>query len=226
MGRESRQSRRQRQRREAERARKQTSNTSRNGLLAGVAMAIVVIGVVAALVFTQGSAQSKTAKATATAKAQAATQYTPVAGVRYGPIRCSYNEMVAAGFYHEHAHLTILDKGKDVPVSPQIGFDMQHDCLTWAHTHNPSLGIIHIESPYKIVPTLGEFFQIWNKPINTHQVASAVVKPGESMKVYVDGKPYSGDPANIMLVRHTDVTIEVGPPFQKPKPFNFAKYNL
>jgi hypothetical protein len=191
-------------------------------LLAGVAMAIVVIGVVAALVFTQGSAQSKTAKATATAQAQ----FTPVAGVAYGPIKCSYNEMVAAGFYHEHAHLTILDKGKDVPVSPQIGFDIQHDCLTWAHTHNPSLGIIHIESPYKIVPTLGEFFQIWKQPINTHQVASAVVKPGESMKVYVDGKLYSGNPANIKLVRHTDVTIEVGPPFQKPKPFNFAKYNL
>lgn len=223
MGRESRQARRQRQRRDAERARKQTSSNSRTSLIAGIAMAIVVIGVVAALILTQGHTQN-TVAAEATATVQA--EFTPVADVKIGPIRCTYNEMTQSGFYHEHAHLTILDAGKNIPVQTNIGFDIQHDCLTWVHTHNPSLGIIHIESPYKIVPTLGQFFQVWRQPLSSHQVASATVQPGQKMEVFVNEKRYYGDPSAITLHRHTDVTIEIGPPFQKPQPFNFAKYNL
>jgi hypothetical protein len=223
MGRESRQARRQRQRRDAERAQKQSSTGSRTGLIAGIVMAVVVIGVVALLFFTQVQAQhSANAHATATVEAE----FTPVAGIQYGPIKCTYNEMTQSGFYHVHAHLTILDDGQDVPVDPNVGYELDHDCLTWVHTHNPSRGILHIESPYKIVPTLGEFFDIWNKPLSRTQVASATVKPGESMKVYVDGKLYSGDPASIKLYNHTQITVEIGPPFEKPKPFNFAKYGL
>jgi hypothetical protein len=83
-----------------------------------------------------------------------------------------------------------------------------------------------VESPYKIVPTLGEFFKVWGKPLNSHQVASATVNPGDKMRVYVGTKLYTGDPTQIKLVRHENITIEVGPPFEKPVLFNFAKYNL
>jgi hypothetical protein len=223
MGRESRQSRRQRQRRDAERARKHQSTGSRTALVAGIAMAAVVIAVIAALVFSFGGQAASTAGAHATATAQA--EYTPVAGVAYGPVRCSYNEMVAPGFYHVHAHLTILDRGKNVPVSPNIGYDLQHDCLTWAHTHNPSMGVIHIESPYKIIPTLGDFFKVWGQPLSSTQVASAKVTNGEQMKVFVDEKPYTGNPQDIKLKAHTDVEIEVGPPFVPPKKFNYYQFH-
>jgi hypothetical protein len=186
-------------------------------------MIVVVIAVLGILVFTQKSnAQTAAVQATGTALAET----TPVAGVNYGPVKCSYSEMVSPGFYHEHAHLAIVDAGKNIPVQPNIGFDIQHDCLTWAHTHNPSLGIIHMESPYKIVPTLGDFFKVWGQPLSRTQAASATVKPGQKMRVYVGTKLYTGDPTRIKLQRHTDVTIEVGPPFEKPVLFNFAKYNL
>lgn len=222
MGRESRQARRQRQRRDAERARKQSSNTSRTGLIAGIAVVVVVIAVIATLVLTQGRALSSPgANATATAVAET----TPVAGVAYGPIKCTYATMDSPGFYHVHAHLTILDAGKSIPISNNIGFDLNHDCLTWVHTHTPSYGVLHIESPYKIVPTLGDFFGVWGKPLNSTQVASATVKPGQHMKVFVDEKPYTGDPRKIKLVRHEDIEIEVGPPFVKPKKFNYNQFN-
>src|SRR5579884_4046909 len=88
MGRESRQARRQRQRREAERAKKHQSSSSRTGLYAAAGIAVVVIGIIAALVLSQGKGQSATAKATATA----AAELTPVPGIAYGPVRCSYQE--------------------------------------------------------------------------------------------------------------------------------------
>ena len=36
---------------------------------------------------------------------------------------------------------------------------------------------------------------------------------------WVDGAAYTGDPRAIKLASHTDIVIEVGPPFPKPAPF-------
>ena len=45
-----------------------------------------------------------------------------------------------------------------------------------------------------------------------------VAKTGK-LKVFVDGKPYDGDPAKIPLNAHTDIVIEAGPPFPAPPKF-------
>jgi len=37
--------------------------------------------------------------------------------------------------------------------------------------------------------------------------------------VWVDGKPFTGDPATIALEPHSDIVIQVGPPFTKPAPY-------
>ncbi len=42
---------------------------------------------------------------------------------------------------------------------------------------------------------------------------------GASLKVWVDGKAYIGDPRKIALNPHTDIVIEAGPPFPKPPRF-------
>jgi hypothetical protein len=34
----------------------------------------------------------------------------------------------------------------------------------------------------------------------------------------VDGKPYTGDPAKVVLKSHSDVVVEIGPPFTDPPP--------
>jgi hypothetical protein len=48
------------------------------------------------------------------------------------------------------------------------------------------------------------------------------VKPGERIKVYVNQKPYAGLPRNITLLKHTTITMEIGPPFQAPQPYDFG----
>jgi hypothetical protein len=123
--------------------------------------------------------------------------------------------------YHVHAHVTILDAGKQLLIPANTNINLDAGCVYWLHTHDTS-GIIHIEAPHKITPTLGTFFDIWGQPLSRHRVATALVQPGQSMRVYVDLKPYAGNPHNILLRAHTTVTIEIGPPFQPPKPYKFT----
>jgi len=226
MGRESRQARRARERRELERRSRQqhhhTSISNKWSLLAGAAIAVVVAGALLSYFFSQTSSVNAVQ---ATATAAALSEDTPVPGMAVGNVQCTANEMVSPGFYHVHAHLTILDQGKSVPIDNNIGFTNQ-GCLYWVHTHNPSNGILHIETPYKLVPTLGQFFRIWKKPLSSSQVGKVKVRPGDQIRTFVNGKRYTGDPRSIPLVAHQDIVIEVGPPFVKTKPFPFAKYNV
>jgi hypothetical protein len=122
--------------------------------------------------------------------------------------------------YHEHAHLAILDRGKSVPVPAGIGINDADGCFYWLHTHNPD-GIIHIEASHKIVPTLGNFFDIWEQPLSRTRVGSVSADAPESMKVFLDQKPYTGNPRDIRLHPHTDITIEIGRPFKVPARYRF-----
>ena len=119
---------------------------------------------------------------------------------------------------HIHQHLLILDHGKPIPVPDNVGRPVGGQCLYWLHTHTPD-GVIHIESPANRTFTLGDFFAIWNQPLNKTRAASAFATSKETLKTWVDGKPYAGDPAKIPLTKHADIVIEVGPPFSTPPKF-------
>ncbi len=130
-------------------------------------------------------------------------------------IRCDAAEGVAM---HIHPHLLILDHGKPVGIPEDVGRPLAAQCFYWLHTHTPD-GIIHIESPTVRTFTLGQFFDVWGQRLGPHDVAGAKPRPGESIKVYVDGDPYRGDPRAIEFAQHLDIVILVGPPYRKPPPF-------
>ena len=119
---------------------------------------------------------------------------------------------------HIHQHLTIIDRGKPVSVPQYIGIPTGKQCIYWVHTHTPD-GIIHIEAPQDRSFTLGDFFEVWGQPLSRSQAATASAAKGQSLKVWVDGKPYTGDPRKIALAPHADIVIEVGPPFPTPPRF-------
>jgi hypothetical protein len=143
-------------------------------------------------------------------RAQTAPNGEPVVG-----ISCDAME---GSRLHIHQHLTILEKGKPVPIPLDVGRPSHGRCLYWLHTHTPD-GVIHVESPSDRTFTLGDFFAVWGQPLNPKRAASAMVAGKSSMKVWVDGKPFKGDPAKIPLKAHTDIVIEVGPPFPSPPKF-------
>lgn len=133
-------------------------------------------------------------------------------------IACDFTE---AGTYHVHAHLAMLVDGKTVAGPPaNTGIHFEHLCLYWLHTHDTS-GIIHIEAPHRIAPTLGNFFDIWGQPLDRRRVAGHVVGPGQALRVLVGSAPYGGNPRSIPLYEHTRVTLEIGPPFVSPPSVNW-----
>jgi len=52
-----------------------------------------------------------------------------------------------------------------------------------------------------------------------HERGRREARPGEHTTIWVDGNLYAGDPQQIELTSHLDVTIDVGPPAKKPVPY-------
>ena len=119
---------------------------------------------------------------------------------------------------HIHQHLVLLDRGKEVPIPPNVGQPATRRCIYWLHTHYPD-GIIHVEAPKDRSFTLGDFFSIWGQTLTPTAASTMQAPKGSKLKVWVDGKPFTGDPRTIALKAHTDIVIQAGPPFVTPPKF-------
>jgi hypothetical protein len=124
-------------------------------------------------------------------------------------ISCLASEQVTL---HIHSHLALFVNGKQLQIPAHVGLAPvpPQGCLYWIHTHDAS-GIIHIEAPQVDAPnggpyTLGIFFDIWGQPLTLNNVAG---KHGP-VTAYVNGTPWSGDPRDIPLRAHQEITLEVG----------------
>lgn len=127
---------------------------------------------------------------------------------------------------HIHAHLSIFNKGQQIAVPYAIGivrpFEVANGFVGrgsgfyWLHTHDAT-GIIHIESPDERAYTLGNFFDIWGEPLSAREVAGLM----GTVHAFVDGKPYKGNPRDIVLEAHRLITLEVGTPVVTPPTYLF-----
>lgn len=160
-------------------------------------------------------AVAATTTAIAFSARHAGAQQAPATGQTIGGISCDAQE---GQRIHIHQHLVILDRGTPVSIPASIGIPAAKRCIYWVHTHTPD-GIIHIEAPLDRAFTLGDFFTIWGQPLTKTQVANAKAPKGQSLKVWVDGKEYKGDPRKISLVAHADIVIQAGAPYNKPAAF-------
>lgn len=134
--------------------------------------------------------------------------------------------------FHIHIHVAICVDGRQRGLPAGIGitappmivnypagkfYDVGYkDCLYWLHTHVAD-GIIHVESPVKKVFTLGEFFDVWNQPLSSSRVASAV----GTVVVFENGTRLTGDPRLTPLVDQSDIQIDVGMPVVPFQPFKY-----
>jgi len=111
--------------------------------------------------------------------------------------------------FHVHSHLAIIKDGASLALPMNIG--LPGSCNYEMHTHDQT-GIIHIETPNVKTYTLGQFFDIWGQPLSTTNVAGNT----GNIVIYIndngDVRRYMGDPRDIVLTSHRDITFQIGTP--------------
>jgi hypothetical protein len=136
---------------------------------------------------------------------------------------------------HNHAHLDLFVDGVQITVPGGLGIKLDsvgivatttpdgtgHDyqvstcpavCLSPLHTHDGS-GLIHSESRSANHPPylLGQLFTEWGLRLDGSCVGE-YCKPAALIHIYVNGKPYEGDPAAMPLASLTEIAIVIGQP--------------
>jgi hypothetical protein len=134
--------------------------------------------------------------------------------------------------HHVHSHLDVFVNGAAVRVPAGIGINIhdpgvQHSqlpdgsigyggirlcakpCISPLHTHDDS-GILHTESPSPVPHRLGQFFVEWGVRL-TPKCVSSYCRP-TSIKIFVDGQPFVGDPRRIQLTDQKEIAIVIGTP--------------
>jgi hypothetical protein len=147
--------------------------------------------------------------------------------------------------HHVHAHLSIFVDGVPVLVPAGIGIDttspdvMEFDdpvlghgyggisgcampCISPLHTHFGT-GVLHTESDIAVNNRLGQFFTEWGVRLDADCVGD-FCEPATPIEVYLDGEPYTGDPAAIELTNHLVIAIVIGtPPPEIPATYDFSQ---
>jgi hypothetical protein len=118
---------------------------------------------------------------------------------------------------HIHQHLDLFVAGKRVVVPAGIGIDPDGRFISPLHTHDTS-GVIHVESPTVRAFTLGEFFGVWGVRFGSGRLGGYVAGNGRALRTYVDGRPVTGDPGNVVLASHQEVVVAFGTARQLPRP--------
>jgi hypothetical protein len=146
--------------------------------------------------------------------------------------------------HHVHAHLDVFVNGAPVRVPAGIGINI-HDlgvhsapladgttgyggiqrcaqpCISPLHTHDDT-GILHTESPSPVPHRLRQFFIEWGVRL-TPRCVSRYCRPATSIKIYIDGRPFAGDPRTIRLTDREEIAIVIGtPPTTIPSTANFS----
>jgi hypothetical protein len=196
-------------------------------LLAVVALAAVAAAVVAVVVARGGDDNSSSSSGGAQPANLVGLQTGPAPwnpGLDTLPDRLDavgVNDLTVEGqVLHIHQHLDIFVNGKRMPVPANIGI-YDGEFLTELHTHDPS-GIVHLESPVAENFTLGQFFGVWGVRLNADCVGG-YCRQVTPWTVYVNGQPYSGDPATLDLKSHQEIAFVIGtPPKQIPRSYKFA----
>jgi hypothetical protein len=117
---------------------------------------------------------------------------------------------------HIHQHLDLYINGKHVAVPANVGIGHNYGFFSPLHTHDRT-GILHVESPTTTTYTLGQFFGVWGVRLTARCIGSDCNADGRILRVFVDGRRVSGDPAQIALRKHEEIVLAFGTQSELPK---------
>ncbi len=117
---------------------------------------------------------------------------------------------------HIHQHLDIFIHGNAVPVPQDVGIDDAAGFIAPIHVHDAT-GIIHVESPVVQNFTLGQFFDIWGVRLTDQCIGGYCNSATSTIKMFVNGAPYTGNPRDLVLESHQEIAITYGTDGELPK---------
>jgi hypothetical protein len=134
--------------------------------------------------------------------------------------------------FHIHAHLDVFVNGRPVPVPAGLGINIDdpavqrgespygigyggismcaQPCIAPLHTHNAD-GVIHVEAKERQDFRLGQFFTEWGVRLDSSCVGG-YCRPAAAFAVFVNGKRFTGDPADIVLAVGQEIAVVIGSP--------------
>ena len=117
---------------------------------------------------------------------------------------------------HIHSYLALTVDGEQVPVPADVGWsDTTHAPI---HSHDTT-GIIHVESGDAAATfTLGEYFDVWGLRLSSSCLGGYCEDGKRSVRAFVDGEPFTGDPRQIQLADQEEITIAYGTERDVPDP--------
>lgn len=146
----------------------------------------------------------------------------PVAGAQRAGLRV---EPMEGDAKHFHSHLDILVNGEPVPVPANIGIHPSGNAMAELHTHDQR-GVLHIEAPTDDKRyVLGQLFATWDVRLDENGIGGLETDGTNTLRAYVDGELYQGNPAGIELTSHRQIALVYGPEDAEvdvPASFEFA----
>jgi hypothetical protein len=127
---------------------------------------------------------------------------------------------------HHHIQLSIFVDGQQAVVPAGIGYSPELQVFSPLHTHDDT-GIVHVESADpNFEPVLGQFMDVWGVYFTSSCIGSECSSGSQGLRVYVDGKEYTGDPTLLPLTDMLSVVITFGTKDQLPDPIPSAPPNI
>lgn len=112
---------------------------------------------------------------------------------------------------HFHAHLDVIINGEPVTVPANIGIDPAGTGMSELHTHDER-GVLHVEAPTDDMRyTLGQVFAQWDVRLDKSGIGGYDVDDANTMRAYVDGELFEGNPTDIELLEHSQIALVYGP---------------
>jgi hypothetical protein len=118
---------------------------------------------------------------------------------------------------HFHVNLVVDVLGRNVVVPFGVGIDFRKGLLAEIHTH-ADRGTIHIEAAKAKRFTLGMVFDVWGVRFSADCIGGYCDDGTNTIRVFLDGRPYTKNPADLLLANDQVIVVAYGTAQQVPNP--------
>jgi hypothetical protein len=105
-----------------------------------------------------------------------------------------------------HIHSLVVVKVDGQVLAPPANIGISNECMYWVHTH-ASDGIVHVEAPANVNPTLGDVLYLWEESYPDDAVLAAAREAIAAGEVTVNDQPISSDPLDLVLADQMRIVL-------------------